>query len=79
MVVFGGFANGVRVNDIIKFSFADLKWSKVEISEIRDQPCSRSGHSAVVYHNAMYVFGGKDGDNNKLNDLWRLDFSTYSW
>jgi N-acetylneuraminic acid mutarotase len=27
----------------------------------------------------MYVFGGKDADNNKLNDLWRLDLQTYKW
>lgn len=27
----------------------------------------------------MYVFGGKDEDNNKLNDLWKLDLNTYIW
>ena len=27
----------------------------------------------------MYVFGGKDDDNNKLNDLWKLDLNTYTW
>jgi Galactose oxidase, central domain len=27
----------------------------------------------------MYVFGGKDNDNNKLNDLWKLDLITYKW
>jgi len=27
----------------------------------------------------MYIFGGKDDDNNKLNDLWRLDLNTYQW
>ena len=27
----------------------------------------------------MFVFGGKDDDNNKLNDLWRLDLNTYQW
>jgi N-acetylneuraminic acid mutarotase len=27
----------------------------------------------------MYVFGGKDDDNNKLNDLWKLDLPTNAW
>lgn len=27
----------------------------------------------------MYIFGGKDEDNNKLNDLWKLDLNTYVW
>lgn len=27
----------------------------------------------------MYVFGGKDDDNFKLNDLWKLDLQTYTW
>ena len=27
----------------------------------------------------MYIFGGKDSDNNKLNDLWRLDLNSNKW
>jgi N-acetylneuraminic acid mutarotase len=27
----------------------------------------------------MYVFGGKDSDSNKLNDLWALTWKTGSW
>jgi len=27
----------------------------------------------------MYVFGGKDDDNNKLNDLWKLDLASNTW
>jgi hypothetical protein len=27
----------------------------------------------------MYIFGGKDDDNNKLNDLWKLDLTTFKW
>jgi N-acetylneuraminic acid mutarotase len=42
-------------------------------------PSPRSGHTACIYENAMYIFGGKDDDNNKLNDLWKLDLNTYKW
>ena len=27
----------------------------------------------------MYVFGGKDEDNEKLNDFWQFDFATNTW
>lgn len=27
----------------------------------------------------MYVFGGKDVENNKMNDLWRLDLDFDKW
>ncbi len=42
-------------------------------------PPARAGHSAIVYEDSMYIFGGKDEENNKLNDLWQFVFSTYQW
>ena len=27
----------------------------------------------------MYIFGGRDDDNMKLNDLWRFDIATNVW
>jgi hypothetical protein len=27
----------------------------------------------------MYVFGGKDDENNKLDDLWKFNFLTKEW
>jgi hypothetical protein len=27
----------------------------------------------------MWVFGGRDDDNNKLNDLWKFDIQTGQW
>lgn len=27
----------------------------------------------------MYIFGGKDEDNEKLKDFWRFDFEACSW
>lgn len=77
MIIFGGFADGSRTNEIAKYSFADNKWSRVEIPDGQSKPSARSGHTAVVYGGGMYIFGGKDDENNKLNELWRLDFSSY--
>lgn len=27
----------------------------------------------------MYIFGGKDDENKKLNDLWKFNFSIEQW
>jgi hypothetical protein len=27
----------------------------------------------------MYIFGGKDSENDKLNDLWRFDLDDKKW
>jgi hypothetical protein len=40
-------------------------------------PPKRVGHTAILYGDSMMIFGGKDEDNNKLNDLWEFNFATY--
>ena len=42
-------------------------------------PPARAGHSSIIYGDSMLVFGGKDEENNKLNDLWVFTFSNYCW
>ena len=27
----------------------------------------------------MYIFGGKDDDNTKMNDTWKFNFKTCTW
>lgn len=73
MIVFGGFLNGQRTNEIIKYFFQENRWVKVNVPLATTQPKPRSGHSAVINSGAMWIFGGRDEDNNKLNDLWRFD------
>lgn len=79
MVIYGGYADGNRTSEIIRYSFAENKWFIVQTENSSCQPHPRSSHSAVVYKDGMYVFGGRDDDNNKYNDLWRLDLTTYEW
>ena len=40
-------------------------------------PSPRHSHSAVIYENSMYVFGGYDG--HYRNDFYRFNFVTNSW
>lgn len=83
MVIFGGFTFGQRTNDIYAYNFRANEWTKIDY--VGDEvPEPRAGHSAVIkYDNAngdcMFIFGGKDDDNNKLNDTWKFNFKTCTW
>lgn len=76
MVIFGGFERGVWKNSIIQYHFDNNLWEKIEYKS-EEAPIPRAGHSAVIYDNKMYIFGGKDEDNEKLKDLWSFDFTNH--
>jgi len=83
MVIFGGFIFGERTNDIFKYHFESNTWEKM-VSESQKCPIPRVGHSAVVFYDEaegdkMFIFGGKDDENNKLCDLWSFNFKTKEW
>jgi len=78
MWIYGGNVGGERVGDIYKFIFNENKWEIVK-SFSKANPLPRAGHSAVVYKDSMIVFGGKDEDNNKLNDLWEFNMASLVW
>lgn len=42
-------------------------------------PKLRKGHFLGYHDNFIILFGGKDGDNNILNDLWILNLSDKKW
>lgn len=86
MILFGGFVDGDRVNCVHKFNFKLGEWRRIQFDQAEKQPSARAGHSAVVCPNVgasgdsyMYVFGGRDNEDVKLNDLWRLNLSTEKW
>ena len=57
----------------------DVKTCKWKINELKNSPSARSSHSATVKDNKMYMFGGKDFENNKLKDFWVFDFIKNEW
>lgn len=73
MIVFGGFEEGERTNDTVVYNLKTNIWSKIKLSENSKKPCARSGHSACISGNFMYVFGGKSDNSVKLNDLWSFN------
>lgn len=70
MVVFGGFEEGERTDEIVSYNFKTNSWSRVNLPVNHKKPCPRSGHSACVTNGLMYIFGGKADNAKKLNDLW---------
>lgn len=78
MVIFGGFEAGERVNSLYRFHFTTRKWEKVPAKQ-GPQPQPRAGHSSVLFKDLFVIFGGKNEDNEKLNDVWAFNLSTHTW
>lgn len=79
MVIFGGFQDGERTNEVAIYNLKTNVWQKVKLSDNAKRPCARSGHSAVVHNGVMYIFGGKAENSIKLNDLWGFNLQTQTW
>ena len=78
MVIFGGFEAGERVNTMYRFHFQTRKWEKI-LPKQGTQPEARAGHSAVFYKDMLIIFGGKNEENEKLNDVWAFNFTSLTW
>eukprot|EP00644_Phytophthora_capsici_P006191 jgi/Phyca11/117000/e_gw1.32.190.1 len=63
-------------NSFYEFNFARKEWSTVSGNGLA--PSQRKSHSAVVYKDSFYVFGGYDGDR-RLNDFFSYNFLTQTW
>lgn len=89
LYVFGGFVRGKRMNDLHMYTFETKKWECLfdfydvnEFSSPEEQlkcPCLRSGEDIAIYNNKIYVFGGRNDFNDKLNDTWEFDIASKSW
>ncbi len=79
MLIFGGFVDGgERTNDLWKYTFASTKWERLPTTT--PCPSPRASHSALLRgQTEMYIFGGRDEDNEKLNDLWVFNLDTLRW
>ncbi|OMJ68853.1 hypothetical protein SteCoe_33574 [Stentor coeruleus] len=76
MIVYGGYAAGERSSNVYTFNLNSEKWKQAQTSR---GPEGRSNHSAVIYKDHMYVFGGTNEEGEKLSDFWKLDLRTNHW
>lgn len=57
----------------------DIAWNSITPVTIAHTISKRYSHSAAVYDNSMYVYGGCTCSMTTFNDLWRLDLSKRQW
>lgn len=67
--MFGGYINGVQTNQVYIYNITTNQMTNPSFSIF---PEARSNHSAVIYQNSMYVYGG-NGEGERLSDFWKLD------
>eukprot|EP01091_Cochliopodium_minus_P009275 TRINITY_DN2248_c0_g4_i1.p1 TRINITY_DN2248_c0_g4~~TRINITY_DN2248_c0_g4_i1.p1 ORF type:complete len:1366 (+),score=395.37 TRINITY_DN2248_c0_g4_i1:350-4447(+) len=82
MYVFGGktitqSALSKELKDLWSYDIKKKKWKKLETKG--EVPGSRRGHSAVIYKEKMYLFGGFNETRGYSNDLYEFDFKTSEW
>lgn len=73
LVIFGGGDGPTYYNDVYVLDTVNFRWSKPRIVGEK-LPSKRRAHTACLYKNGIYYFGGGDGVR-ALNDIWRLDVS----
>jgi hypothetical protein len=76
LVIFGGGDGPAYYNDVYVLDTVNFRWSKPHVGgdgRAGDRyPSKRRAHTACLYRNGIYIFGGGDGVR-ALNDVWRLD------
>ena len=72
IVVFGGGEEVAYYNSIHILDTTTRRWIQPTFPEDTKLPPPRRAHTAVLYKNKIWVFGGGNG-TQALNDVWSLD------
>jgi hypothetical protein len=81
-LVFGGFVEGSRCNEVLDFA---CQAGKVECKsgscegDDKCRPLIRASMSAAYCKEKLWIFGGQDDEHNKLGDLWCYDCEKCCW
>ena len=76
MFTYGGYSGSERLADMFAYDFETGVWSEVDCTA-GERPSGRSSLVAQVYENAMFVFGGYNG-NTVLNDFYKFRLKAVS-
>jgi len=77
MLVFGGSDGRSRFNDLWELNLSERRWTRI-LTQQMAAPRSRFAHTAVMYNNAMFVFGGWDGQDT-LQEFFEYNVSSNMW
>ena len=80
LIIYGGIS-GKELNRHIYSFDVQNKEMKNLTQNLKDEetPPPRQDHTAVIYNNALYIYGGLGLDNKIYDDMWKYDFSSNSW
>ncbi|CCI47192.1 unnamed protein product [Albugo candida] len=73
LVVFGGWDGHNTLDNLYEFNFKTQLWKMLEA--VGSIPPHRYRHSAVVFDDNMFVFGGVDKSQVRYNDLQRYNLA----
>jgi N-acetylneuraminic acid mutarotase len=82
LYLFGGCSPEQHHNAVIRVDPETATRQLVQPSSDTDVPAPRYCHSAVVFEEAMYIFGGKSGtrdSNDRMADIFKFDFQSQAW
>ncbi len=80
LYIYGGQnLDGVYLSDMWKFDIINMKWEYINYitSSVDGIPEGRSGHTSIynTKDNSLYIFGGKVGHAQEMNELWKFDLN----
>jgi hypothetical protein len=79
LILMGGVDANGRRNDVWKSTDDGATWSEIKRNN-DDGFSKRSAHEAVVNENGViFVMGGVDDNNQRLNDIWVSTDGGYKW
>lgn len=78
-LTFGGYTNGTRVNELLKFKHEGSNVTCDVLAAGEGGPSARAGSSIVRYEDELYSFAGQEEDNKKMNDVWKFDMTSQTW
>lgn len=82
-MVFGGFVNGFRVDELIRFKPTganSLDCEHLAGGKLKTPgPKPRTSHASGFANGHLFVYGGQDDENNKLGDMWDYNVATKTW
>lgn len=85
LYLFGGQVSTPSVeNSFWRLNLVTFEWQSLDLKSSKKfgtylGPTNRRGHSAVIFGNSMYIFGGFEDFRGSSGQLWEYQFSGRRW
>eukprot|EP00794_Sanderia_malayensis_P003509 gene3509-4009_t len=77
--IFGGAFTTGNEAPFWSYNFDTSTWKNLSRSKFQKEPSNLRCHSAAVYKDSMYLFGGFLDSGASTNDIWQYNFTTFRW